>query len=107
MFLHFAQKEDELQYHFFPPACSYLMVPVIDNQKYMVALPDPGEHMRALSGEDEIIISIPAAKMDELMEGQKQAEKYQQGYQNVNYMMNYNFPLPPLYQDLFKRWGMG
>lgn len=106
MFLHFAQKEDELQYHFFPPVCSYLMVPVIKNQKYMVALPDPGEHMRALPGEDEIIISIPGAKMDDVMDGQIQAEKFRQGYGDVNYMMNYNFPLPPLYQDLFKRWGM-
>ena len=105
--LHFSQKEDELQYHFFPPVCSYLMVPVIKNQKYMVALPDPGEHMRALPGEDEIIISIPRSKLGDIMEGQKQVEKYKQGYKDINYMMNYNFPLPPLYQDLFKRWGMG
>lgn len=107
MFLHFTQKEDELQYHFFPPVCSYLMVPVINNQKYMVALPDPGEHMRALSGEDEIIVSIPASKMDDIIKGQKKSEEFMQGYRDVNYMMNYNFPLPPLYQDLFKRWGMG
>ena len=106
MFLHFAQKEDELQYHFFPPVCSYLMVPVMENQKYMIALPDPGEHMRALPGEDEIILSIPRSKMDDFMDGQQQVEKYKQGYGDVNYMMNYNFPLPPLYQDLFKRWGM-
>jgi uncharacterized protein (DUF169 family) len=104
--LHFMQKEDEVQYHFFPPVCSYLLVPVIQNQKYMVALPDPGEHMRALSGEDEIIISIPASKLDDIMKGQKQAEGYKQGYRDINYMMNYNFPHPPLYQDLFKRWGM-
>ncbi len=105
--LHFAQKEDELQYHFFPPVCSYLMVPVMKNQKYMVALPDPGEHMRALPGEDEIIISIPASKLDDIVKGQEQVEKFRQGYRDINYMMNYNFPHPPLYQDLFKRWGMG
>ncbi len=104
--LHFTQKEDELQYHFFPPVCSYLMVPVIKKQKYLVALPDPGEHMRALSADDEIIISIPASKLKELIEGQKQAEDFQQGYRNVKHIMNYDFPLPPLYQDLFKRWGM-
>lgn len=105
--LHFMQKEEDVIYHFFPPVCSYLLVPVMQNQKYMVALPDPGEHMRALSGEDEIIISIPGSRLKELVEGQKQTEAYKQGYRDINYMMNYNFPLPPLYQDLFKRWGMG
>jgi len=82
------------------------MVPVINNQKYMVALPDPGEHMRALPGEDEIILSIPCSKLDDIMKGQKLSEDFKQGYRDVNYMMNYNFPLPPLYRDLFKRWGM-
>jgi uncharacterized protein (DUF169 family) len=105
--LHFMQKEDEVMYHFFPPVCSYLLVPVIQKQKYMVALPDPGEHMRALPGEDEIIISIPGSRLEELIEGQKLTEGYKQGYRDINYIMNYNFPLPPLYQDLFKRWGMG
>lgn len=105
--LHFAQKEDELQYHFFPPVCSYLLVPVMNKQKYLIALPDPGEHMRAMPGEDEIIVSIPASKMDEIMDGLKKMEDMKQGYKDAHYMMNYNFPLPPLYQDLFKRWGMG
>jgi uncharacterized protein (DUF169 family) len=105
--LHFTEKEDELQYHFFPPVCSYLLVPVIENQKCLVALPDPGEHMRALPSEDEIIISIPVSKMSDIMDGMKKVEEYKQGYRDINYMMNYDFPHPPLYQDLFKRWGMG
>lgn len=104
--LHFTAKEDELQYHFFPPVCSYLLVPVINKQKCLVALPDPGEHMRALPAEDEIIISIPASKISDIMDGMKKVAEFKQGYQDINYMMNYNFPLPPLYQDLFKRWGM-
>jgi len=104
---HFSEKEDEVQYHFFPPACSYLLVPVIKNQKCLVALPDPGEHMRALPAEDEIIISIPVSKMSEIMDGMKKVAEYKQGYRDINYMMNYHFPLPPLYQDLFNRWGMG
>lgn len=105
--LHFAQKEDDVEYHFFPPACSYLIVPVMNNQKYLIALPDPGEHMRALPGEDEIIISIPQSRMEDIMKGLRQIEEMHQGYREAHYMMNYNFPHPPLYKDLFNRWGMG
>jgi len=105
--LHFAQKEDDLEYHFFPPACSYLIIQVMKNQKYMIAFPDPGEHMRAFPGEDEIIISIPQSKVEDLMNGLKQMEDMKQGYRDAHYLMNYNFPHPPLYKDLFERWGMG
>ena len=104
--LHFAEKEDEIEYHFFPPACSYLIVQVMNNGKYLIALPDPGEHMRAFPGEDEIIISMPGSKVKDAAEGLKQLDKMKQGYKDSHYLMNFNFPHPPLYEDLFKRWGL-
>jgi uncharacterized protein (DUF169 family) len=104
--IHFKDKEDSIDYHFFPPACSYLLVPVMNSGRYMVVLPDPGEHMRALPGEDEIILSVPESRIEEFMSGLSQMEKGKFGYGRPSYMMQTDFPQPPMYKELFTRWGL-
>ncbi len=106
MTLHFKEKEDQVSYHLFPPACSYLTVPVMESGKYVVALPDPGEYERALPGEDEIILSVPVSKIEELVSELRQLEERKYGYSHFNYMMLPDFPQPELYKRLFKRWGL-
>ena len=104
--IHFEQRESQVNYHFFPPACSYLLVPVINNGKYMVALPDPGDYVRALSGEDEIVLSVPKSKMEEFVSGLKQMEEGKIGFGPSSYMMLPDFPQPPMYKELFTQWGL-
>jgi uncharacterized protein (DUF169 family) len=87
-------------------SCVYSIVPVIQNGEYRITLPDPGEFERAMTGEDEIILSVPAAKLEELVTGLKFFEDIKLGYSHLSMQMTPDFPQPPFYQDLFKMWGL-
>lgn len=103
---HFISEEAEVNSHFFPPACAYQMIPVMEKGQLMVTLPDPGDYTRALAGEDEIILSIPKDKMAVLMDAFKQFDQGEFKYANANMYMQNDFPQPPMYQTFFKRWGL-
>ena len=74
--------------------------------RYMITLPDPGDYMRALAGEDEIIISIPAARMEEFYNRYKQMAESEFSFQRTGMYMLNDFPQPSIYQTLFQRWGL-
>jgi uncharacterized protein (DUF169 family) len=100
------QNADEIDYMFFPPACAYQVIPVMESGRYMITLPDPGDYMRALAGEDEIILSVPADKMEGLVAGVKRMMEREYSFQRTGMYMLHDFPQPPLYQTLFERWGL-
>lgn len=104
--LHFARRADEVMCNFFPPACSYLVVTVMETGKYLVALPDPGEAMRAFPTEDEIIISIPAEKLAGTVDAVRQMDERKSGYLHTPVLMQTDFEQPPMYRALFKQWGL-
>ncbi len=70
-------------------------------------MPDPGDYMRALAGEDEVIISLPAARMEEFMAGIPRVIEGEYGYERASMYMLPDFPQPPFYQMLFERWRAG
>ena len=98
--------KDSLDYNFFPPACAYQVIPVMESGLYMVTLPDPGDHMRALAGEDEIILSVPVARMEEFMAGIRRMVEGEYGIERAGMLIQNDFQQPPYYQMLFKRWGL-
>ena len=87
-------------------SCVYSIVPVIQNGEYRITIPDPGEFERAMAEEGEIILSVPAAKLEELVTGLRFFEEIKLGYSYLNMQMMPDFPQPPFYQDLFKMWGL-
>jgi uncharacterized protein (DUF169 family) len=87
-------------------SCVYSIVPVMQNGEYHITLPDPGEYERAMTGEDEIIFSVPAAKLDEMISGLRFFEGMKMGYRHFNRQVMPDFPQPPFYQELFKQWGL-
>jgi uncharacterized protein (DUF169 family) len=101
-------KEGKLVQSEFDPidSCVYSVVPVIKNGDYRITLPDPGEYERAMTGEDEIILSVPAAKLEELVTGLRFFEERKMGYSRLNRQMTPDFPQPPFYKELFKMWGL-
>jgi uncharacterized protein (DUF169 family) len=101
-------KKGELVKSEFDPidSCVYSVVSVIQSGQYRITLPDPGEFERAMTGEDEIILSVPAAKLQELVEGLRLFEEIKLGYSHLGMQMMPDFPQPPFYQDLFKMWGL-
>lgn len=87
-------------------SCVYSVVPAIKSGEYRITLPDPGEYERAMAGEDEIILSVPPPKIDELMAGLRFFEEMKMGYRHFSMQMTPDFPQPPFYQDLFQMWGL-
>ncbi|MBR2740267.1 MAG: DUF169 domain-containing protein [Oscillospiraceae bacterium] len=87
-------------------SCIYTLVTSFITKDYSVALPDPGEQERALSGKNEIIMSVPAEKLDDLMAGFES-----RGFRHVQdpelpQEMEFDFPRPPFYNEVFRLWGM-
>ena len=103
---HFQNREARVDSHFFPPACAYAIVPVILKGELTVILPDIGEYHRALSTEDEIILSVPKDKIAEIVEGVGMFQEGEFGYKDLNMYMQHDFPHPPMYETFFKRWGL-
>lgn len=87
-------------------SCVYAVVKPIQNGEYRVTLPDMGEHERAMSDENEIIFSVPWAKMEELLHGLRFFDSFHMGYPYLPRDMELDFPRPPFYNKLFELWGL-
>ena len=71
-----------------------------------VVLPDPGEYERGLGTEDEIMFSVPASRMENLIAGLKKGEKGYFAYRHHHPYVRPNFPRPDFYKQSFKSWGL-
>jgi uncharacterized protein (DUF169 family) len=92
--------------YFFPWSCAYSVVNPILTGEYWIVLPDPGEYERALGSEDEVMFSIPKQKLEGFMSEFKVAQNGHWGYTRSNLMIRPDFPLPEIYKNMFKTWGM-
>ena len=92
--------------HFFPPSCAYAVVKVMLTGQYWVVLPDPGEYQRALTGEGEMMFSVPKDKIEGLITSLRQFEGHDFAYTHANMLMMPDFPQPELYKKLFTAWGL-
>jgi uncharacterized protein (DUF169 family) len=50
-------------------ACVYAVVPVIQSGECRVAIPCRGDRYRAMAGDEEMIFTVPGAKLQDLMQG--------------------------------------
>ncbi|NLO48146.1 MAG: DUF169 domain-containing protein [Clostridiales bacterium] len=87
-------------------SCVHSTVPVIQNENYKITVPDPGEYERGLTDEDEMIFSVPANKLAELVEGLEVVSRYGMGYKGLYMEIKGDFPRPQFYDDLFKLWSL-
>jgi len=91
---------------FFPPSCAHAVVNPMLTGQYWVVLPDPGEYQRALTGEDEIMFAVPAAKMEKLVSGLIAGQKKEFAYSSYNMFMQADFPHADFYKKMFRSWGL-
>jgi len=97
---------DQVKTELFLPSCGHAVVDPIKTGKYVVVLPDPGEYQRGLATEDEMILSVPQARMQAFMASLKQGGKmYSHREQHME--MKPDFEQPQFYKDMFKQWGLG
>jgi hypothetical protein len=101
-------KEEErpkVRSNFFPISCAFCITnPILDNE-YWINLPDPGEHVRALTQPGEMMFSIPAPKLTEFTAGLRQFYK-ESMFAHEQMMMESDFEQPDIYKKMFETWGM-
>jgi len=87
-------------------SCVHSSIPVLNGKDYNVTFPDPGEYERGLTDEDEVMFTMKAEKMTELISGLSILSKAGFGYQELAMDMSLNFPRPEFYNNMFAKWGL-
>jgi uncharacterized protein (DUF169 family) len=85
-------------------ACVYGVVPALAEGECQVAIPCGGDRTKAMAADNEVIFSIPAGRMDELMTGLRNIEKAGRKLP-VGYSFLPEYPLPPAYQRIAEEMG--
>ena len=87
-------------------SCIYTLVSSFITKDYSLAIPDPGEQERALTGKNEIIMAVPAEKLDDLMAGITAPMFRHVQDPELPDEMEFDFARPPFYNTVFRLWGM-
>ena len=87
-------------------SCVHSTIPLLKDGQYKITVPDPGEYERGLTDEDEMILSVPADKLPELVEGLRLLSSRGYGYRQLHMEMKTDFARPQFYDDLFRSWGL-
>lgn len=98
-------------------SCTRAMVPPLLTHEGQITVPDPGERDRAMTGEDMMILTLPA-KAWPVGKGQKRNlfEDLMYGINTLSNWLPYktsfspsmqpNFKQPPFYEQYFAEWGL-
>jgi uncharacterized protein (DUF169 family) len=87
-------------------SCVHSVVPSLLTGECEVTVPDPGEFERGGVGDDEMMLTVPAVRMEELMSGIYHYDKMGMGYRSFGRDIRGNFKQPPFYKEYFKKWGL-
>ena len=71
-----------------------------------MTIPDPGDFERAGAGDDELVLTVPASRLEELMAGVYHFEEMGMGFRFFSVAMHPNYKQPPFYEEYFKNWGL-
>jgi len=86
-------------------SCVHSVVPSLLKGECWITVPDPGDYERAAALEDEMILTVPAKRLPELMEGVYHFDK-NMPFRRFNYSVHTDFQQPPFYEEYFKKWGL-
>ena len=86
-------------------SCVYCIVPSMKEGAYRITIPDPGEYERALTPEDDIILTVPQQRETEFYKG-VEAQLARGGRQTFYMTMKEDFSRPEFYNILYKAWGL-
>ncbi|KPK87700.1 hypothetical protein AMJ80_11800 [bacterium SM23_31] len=87
-------------------SCVHSVVPSLLTGECEVTVPDPGEFERGGVGDDEMMLSIPTGRMEELMTGVYHYDRMGMGYRSFGRELKGDFQQPPFYKQYFKKWGL-
>ena len=72
----------------------------------LITFPDPGEYERGFTDEDEVMFTMKAEKVTEIVSGLKILAGANFGYQQLQMDMPMNFPRPEFYNNMFAKWNL-
>lgn len=87
-------------------SCVHSSIPVLNGQDYNITFPDPGEYERGMTDEDEVMFTMKAEKITEIVSGLNILAGANFGYQQLQMDMPKNFPRPEFYNNMFEKWGL-
>ena len=87
-------------------ACIQCTVPAMLTGNCQVTIPCGGDRNHALAQDDELIFSLPAAKMEDLMAGLKHFETRGRGYSRYAPDIKPEYPLSDLYVEMGRMVGL-
>lgn len=87
-------------------SCVYSTVPVMQDGQYRITFPDPGEIERALAEDEEVIFSVPPARLRELISGLEFLDGRKMGNWQRAAHLQPDHPRPDFYRQLFRIWGL-
>jgi uncharacterized protein (DUF169 family) len=87
-------------------SCVHSVVAPFLTGECQVTIPDPGDFERAGAGEDEMVLTVPTTRLDELMTGLYHFEEIGRGFRRFNLSLHPDFKQPPFYEEYFKKWGL-
>jgi len=87
-------------------SCVFCTIPTLLTGEYRITMPDPGDYERAMAAEDEIILTVPAAKLESLVAGLQRFQQRGTASRPRATEIQPDFPQPPFYRELFRQWGL-
>jgi uncharacterized protein (DUF169 family) len=87
-------------------SCVHSVVPSLLYGECEVTVPDFGEYQRGAVTDDEMMLTIPTGKMEEMMSGVYNYDKMGLGYRSIGREIKGDFQQPPFYKEYFKKWGL-
>ena len=87
-------------------SCVLSVAPPLLTGECRINVPDPGEFERGGVADDEMMLSIPKSRMEEMMYGVYHYDKMGMGYRSFGRAVKGDFEQPPFYKEYFRRWGL-
>ena len=87
-------------------SCVHSSIPVLNGKDYNITFPDPGEYERGMTDEDEVMFTMKAEKLPEIVEALEILSHAGFGYRDLKMDMPTNFARPEFYNKMFAKWGL-
>lgn len=87
-------------------SCCWSMIPTYQTRAFRVTLPDPGEVLRAEIGTNEIILSVPTERFQELVDITLLKDARNANRPRTNCGLVPYFPRPEFIENLYRLWGL-
>ncbi len=88
-------------------SCGAALVPVLNGERPCnVSIPDAGEFERGLCGENEMVFTLAASELENLIATLREQTDRGFGYKHLAYDIRPDYLRPKFYNDMFEKWGL-